>query len=71
MPPTPKRGGSKRCFAERELNCFYFQISFYIFLTCLEMLLKLAESWLICGYRFHQKDFCFSRHFTAQTQRDH
>ena len=28
-----------------------------IFLTCLEMLLKLAESWLICGYRFHQKDF--------------
>ena len=27
MPPTPKTGGSKRCFAERESNFFYFQTS--------------------------------------------
>ena len=34
MPPTPKTGGSKRCFAERESKCFYFQISFWHVLRC-------------------------------------
>ena len=62
MPPTPKTGGSKRCFAERESNFFIFRHRFFLtenheILRCLEMPLKLAESWLICGYRFHQKDF--------------